>query len=153
MPPQKVYVADKSNVDVLCPKCEKISTLAMAGIDVRRTFTVRCACGNNFPVLFETRKYYRKPLQVLGLCFSKGDRMAVTIEMLDISRGGCKFKKVEGGKLELREVVTLHFSLGSSQDMVRCSAMVNNIEGNIVGADFLNLDRHSQKIIGFFLMP
>jgi hypothetical protein len=36
---------------------------------------------------------------------------------------------------------------------IRSSALVRRVNGNQIGVDFMGMDEHQQKCLGFYLMP
>ncbi|MGO9372842.1 MAG: PilZ domain-containing protein [Syntrophobacteraceae bacterium] len=103
-------------------------------------------------MIFEYRKYYRKPIGSNGKCFAAvNSSEGVSIKLVDISRSGIRFIKTDGKPLQLNKEMRVSFSLGG--DTIFCAASVHNIRNECVGAKFKNLDEHSKKVLGFFLLP
>lgn len=148
MDPVKVYVAGKTSVDVACPGCGRTSSLPLDGAKSPQGCETQCGCGIVFPVVFEKRRFFRKPMLLSGTCFSRRDPAGgAPIKIVNLSRAGIQFTKDTGETLEPSETIKLRFRVKPPSHVIRCSALVVNAEGNSIGARFLNLDLESQKLL------
>ena len=148
----KIYLNEARHGFVVCQKCGKSKEINFRDREVPRSGLVKCSCGNNFAVIFENRKFYRKSITSFGKCFATGDAAdGASIKLVDISRSGIRFIKMDGKPLQLNEKITLSFSLGDEK--IICAASVYNIRNERVGAKFTSIDEHSKKVLGFFLFP
>jgi len=147
-----VYLNEARSGFVVCQKCGKSKQIEFTNDGNFRSGVVKCACGNTFAVTFENRKYYRKPISSYGKCFATGDAAeGAPVKLVDISRSGIRFIKMDGKPLKLNENIRVSFSLGD--DTILCAASVYNIRNERIGAKFISLDEHSKKVLGFFLLP
>lgn len=148
----KVYLNEARSGYWVCQRCGKSKRIEFTNGVNPRSGVVKCPCGNTFAVTFEYRKYYRKPIGLGGKCFAAGDSAeGVPIKLVDISRSGIRFIKRSGKPLQLNREMRVSFSLGG--DTIFCAACVHNIGNDRIGAKFKNLDEHSKKVLGFFLLP
>jgi hypothetical protein len=148
----KVYVANNKNVVVICPKCKNSQALDLTDKDVPYSVMTTCSCGNQFSIQFDKRMHYRKNVGSTGLCCPSEDTEDNRlVRIVDISRSGLAFIKDRGRTFEVGEDVRLEFLLGEAK--VNCIVTVASVLDVRVGAKFSNLDEHTKKMIGFFLMP
>ncbi len=149
MNPVKVYVVGKEKADVICPSCSRAKVVLFADTDMSRNCEIECTCRNTIQVIFEKRRSFRRRVLLTGTCYSKGDPPEnTTVKILNLSRTGILFLKDTGEKPELNETIRLRFRPKLSNNVIRCSASVKNIDGDNIGAKFLNLDLNAQKLIG-----
>jgi hypothetical protein len=148
----KVYLNEARSGFVVCNRCGKSKRIVLTNDDTLRSAIAKCACSNAFQVVFENRKYYRKPIGSYAKCFAAGDTAGgVSVKLVDISRSGMRFIKMDGKPLRFNEKIRVSFSLG--EDAISCVASVYNIRNESIGAKFISLDEHGKKVLGFFLLP
>ena len=149
MDPIKVYVVGKEKADVICPSCGAAKAIIFADTDMSQNYEIECVCTNTILVIFEKRRTLRGRVLLTGTCFSKSDPPeGTTVKILNLSRTGMLFLKDIGDKPELNETIRFRFRPKVSNNVIRCTALVRNIDGNSIGAKFLNLDFKTQKLIG-----
>lgn len=150
----KAYVAGKKEAEVICPTCGETQNCPLAEAQFHQPWEVECECGNSFRVLFERRNWYRKEVDFDGICFSRRDPAAgIPVRILNLSKTGIRFLKDTGKTLKPNDPVRLRFVLRPRNDLIECDAIVGCVHEGAVGAKFLNLDLHAQKVLGFYLMP
>jgi len=148
MDPVKVYILGKDKADVLCPSCGRTKVILLVDIDISKNCEVECICGKTMLVIFEKRRSFRRSILLTGTCFSKIDPSeGTTVKILNLSRTGILFLKDTGENIELNETIRLRFRPKISNNVIRCSAVVKHIDGDSIGAKFLNLDLNAQKLI------
>jgi c-di-GMP-binding flagellar brake protein YcgR len=148
----KVYLNEARSGFLVCQRCGKSKRIEFTNSENLRSVVAKCPCGNTFAVIFENRKYYRKPISTYGKCFAAGESAdGYSVKLVDISQSGIRFIKKDGKPLQLNEKIRVSFSLG--HDTIFCVASVYHIHNEQVGAKFISLDEHSKKLLGFFLLP
>lgn len=148
----KVYIANNKNVLLTCPKCKSDHALDLTNRDVPYSLKTTCSCGNRYSIKFDKRTYYRKHVDSTGICcLSRESDEGKLIRIVDISRSGIAFLKDRGRNLDIGENIKLEFILDETR--VSCTVTVSSVIDVRVGAKFNKLDEHTQKMIGFFLMP
>ena len=148
MDPVKVYTVGKEKADVVCPSCNNANVIILTDADMSLNCEIVCTCGSTIPLIFEKRRSFRKRVLLTGTCFCKSDPPGgVTVKILNLSKTGMQFQKDAGEKPELNETIRLRFKTKLSGTVIRCVAMVKNIDENKIGARFLNLDLSLQKLI------
>lgn len=145
----KVYVVGKEKAELICPSCSKATVICIADTDISKNCEIECICKTTFLVIFEKRKSFRGRVLLTGTCFSKSDSTeGKTVKIVNLSRTGMLFLKDTGEKPELNETIRLRFRPKVSNNVIRCTALVRNIDGDSIGAQFLNLNLDAQKLIG-----
>ena len=148
----KVYLNEARSGFVVCQRCGKSKQIKFTNGDNHRSGVAKCACGNTFAVIFENRKHRRKPINSYGKCFATGDTAeGASIKLVDISRKGIRFIKMDGNPLQLNEIIRVSFSLGD--DIIFRAASVYNIHNERIDAKFISLDERSKNVFGFILLP
>lgn len=149
MDPVKVYVVGKEKADVICPSCSRGNVILLVDTDMSQNCEIECICGNTISVIFEKRRSFRRHVSLTGTCFSKSDPPeGTTVKILNLSRTGMLFLKVTGERPELNDTIRLRFRPKLSDNVIRCTALVKHIDGDNIGAMFINLDLNAQKLIG-----
>lgn len=150
----KVYASESKAAYVACPNCSSTNIIGSSSIDSGNIVKVTCGCGYKFSVFVDRRKFYRKQLNATGLCFSAGDPSEGTlVKVLDISKTGICFIKYGGKELEQGEVIRIRMRLDDSTNSITFMATVVDIRTESVGASFVKMNEHTQKVLGFFLLP
>jgi hypothetical protein len=148
----KVYIANNKNIVVICPKCKSTHALDLTNREVPYSVVTTCSCDNQYSIQFDKRKHYRKNVGSAGLCcLSEESEDGKLIRVIDLSRSGLAFIKERGRNLDVGEDVRLEFTLGDAK--LSCMVTVASVLDVRIGARFNKLDEHTQKMIGFFLMP
>jgi hypothetical protein len=149
----KIYLDGERSGFVVCQECGKSKKVAFTNAEKPRSGTVKCSCGNQFSVLFESRKNYRKKVNIFGKCFlAQHMTDDALIQITNISKTGIGFIKLDGRPLKLDEKIRVSFPLGEGK--IDSIASVHHFgKGGNIGANFINLDEHGRKILGFFLFP
>ncbi len=158
MSKQKVFVSGKSETLIVCKKCGQAKTVDIQPKDVRgKTAQVRCKnCGHSFQVVFEARSKYRKDTSLEGHYLRKdaaGDEFG-QMAVCDLSMGGLRFEPSGKTVFVVGDLVTVDFRLDDeNKSMIRAGAIVKSIGERDIGVEFVALDDHTRKVLGFYLMP
>jgi hypothetical protein len=114
----------------------------------------KCKCGKSFPVLFDSREHRRTEVQLKGEywdTFGEKDLMTVTT----LSASGAGFKAAcRTPDVSVGETIQVSFWLNSAyKTLITTKAIVKRIDRNRLGVEFVGLDEHQRKCLGFYLMP
>jgi hypothetical protein len=113
-----------------------------------------CKCGKSFPVLFDSREHCRTEVRLKGEYWDTfGEKDLMTVTTLSASGAGfeaaCSTPDVSVG-----ETIKVTFWLNSSyKTLITTKAIVKRIDRNRLGVEFVGLDEHQRKCLGFYLMP
>ncbi|MBN2419609.1 MAG: PilZ domain-containing protein [Deltaproteobacteria bacterium] len=158
--PQKIYLSESNTATFECPKCH-----ASKNADVSKykkmasavTLKVKCPCGNVYSVTLERRKYYRKETKFPGkFAFNSlfGEDQKGPMTVLDISKGGLKFKVLSTPVFKNGDIIEVEFNLDNkNRTLIRKQVFVRNIKDNFVNAEFCSFDANDSgdKALGFYL--
>lgn len=163
-----VYIYPTVRLDLKCPVCGHESTVVLKK-PISRPIKALCKkCGQAFIVSPSKRALKRKPLDIDALVDIKPitgkGRSASIVRTVDISQGGMGItvpkRLVREKNLKEDDTLYLHFTLpgmkrGSSllvkgrvRNIVQSGALTGELK---VGLEFVGLDEHSQKNIGFYM--
>ncbi len=139
---------------VSCPFCKKRHYTAVPKHLHNKPVRAKCECGKSFPVLFDSRGYYRKEVRLTGEywnAFGEKDLMTVT----SLSLTGAGLSTVRSTPIVKKgETVQLRFLLDDKRGTwIKAKAIVHRVAGDQLGVEFVGLQVHEQKCIGFYLMP
>ncbi|MHC1724774.1 MAG: PilZ domain-containing protein [Syntrophobacteraceae bacterium] len=148
----RVYLNEERSGTVVCQKCGNSKPVKFSSEKIPFTITAKCACGCAFLIQFEKRKHYRKSLKILAKCIVGGEAGdSCFVQVTDISQGGIGAVKKAGRLPQPNQNVRISFLLDDKQ--FNCVASVCHVNQERFGARFINMDEHSRRTLGFFLMP
>lgn len=157
---QKIYIANRLEVPIICGACGKQKSLSVSAIKhFGKALKVKCGCGSHFGVLFENREHYRKETEVFGTCYKAGSEEFLSdITVKNLSKTGIGFdldsRKLSADSFKPGTVLKVHFTLiGKRRSEIRTQVIVRLLTGKYVGGEFYRPDEHTVKEIGFFLLP
>jgi hypothetical protein len=149
----KVFLSPCGNATVKCPFCNKSHRTAVPRHFYNKAVRVKCTCLHSFPVLFDNRRTYRKEVRFPGEYWNTcGEKQLMTITTLSASGAGFV---VGQGKPSVHsgETIHLHFLLRNNDNIwIKSKAIVKRVDGNQVGVEFIGLNEHQRKCLGFYLM-
>ncbi|MHC1725241.1 MAG: PilZ domain-containing protein [Syntrophobacteraceae bacterium] len=148
----RVYLNESSSGTITCPKCGHSRQINFSNDKIPTSVKAKCFCGCSFRINFEKRRYYRKSVQIPGICMISGDTEDDSqIVILDISQGGMRAVKKSGKLPKLDQRLRINFSLNETK--LSCVVSICHVKNEHFGAIFQDLDEHSKKTLGFFLLP
>ena len=158
--PQKIFLTDQDTASFQCPKCnasKEANVSKYKKMSTSVTLKVKCPCGNEYSVTLERRKYYRKETKFPGkFIFASlfGDDQKGPMTVLDISKGGLKFKTLSTPIFQKDDIVEVEFNLDNkNRTPIKKQVHVRNIKDNFVNAEFCSFDISDpgDKALGFYL--
>ena len=150
----KVFLNHCGKTTVKCPFCEKCYYTTVPEHFYNKPVRAKCNCGESFPVLFDSRKYYRKEVRLPGEYWNRfGEKDLMTVTTLSFSGAGFESGQ-RNPSTNSGETIRLNFLLQNRDKIwIKSQALVRRVNGNQIGVDFMEMDEHHQKCLGFFLMP
>jgi predicted Zn finger-like uncharacterized protein len=144
-----------------CPYCN-----AVGSVDLDKgkedALAIRCPkCGKSFDFLKERRHCFRQvplPTVRMGPYGYDFDYLPRKATLLDISSTGMRIK-ISGSLPAHGEAFNFEFHLPPTYEVIRVGGMVVRVKKTAdeldceVGIEFVGLDQHAKKLIGFFLLP
>jgi hypothetical protein len=150
----KVFLGPSGRSTVRCPFCEKHHYKEVPKHLHNKPIRAKCKCGKSFPVLFDSRGHFRTEVRLPGKYWNTfGEKDLMTVTTLSASGAGfetaCSAPDVSVG-----ETIQVSFRLdGAVKVCIKTKAIVKRIDRNRLGIEFINLDVHQRKCLGFYLMP
>ena len=150
----KVFLSHSGRTTVGCPFCQKRHYTAVPRHLHNKPVRAKCECDKSFPVLFDSRRYYRREVGLPGQyrdTFGQKDLMTVTT----LSTTGAA---IEAANIKpfvrAGEIIQLRFMLnGGHNRWIETKAIVRRVDGNRIGVEFVGLSVHQEKCLGFYLLP
>lgn len=153
---KKIYLDKAKKGYIVCEQCGKAQEIDASKFKANKRFRVTCKCKNLFYVEFEHREYYRKKVNLRGVFVrtypDQAEKGRIIIQ--DISISGLSFATVDHNPLKKGDVLTLSFVLDNARSSdINVNGIVRAVHERDVGLEFQKLDVHTQKLLGFYLMP
>jgi hypothetical protein len=159
----KVYVSDDKTVTLRCSHCGRKKVFDVSRQQGRnKPVQVKCACGLQFAVTLEWRKFYRKYVVLPGQYSKEGDereagdilveRISYGVMLLEnVSLGGIGFRTDTEHYLKVGDVAQVSFHLDDSQkSLISRNTTVIRVRDQSVGVEFC--DNKQDKALAFYLM-
>ena len=150
----KVFLSRCGTTTVRCPLCKKCHYTTVPEHLHNKPVRAKCECGQSFPVLFDSRKYFRKEVKLPGEYWdTSGGQDLMTVTTLSICGAGFEARR---GNLLVREGETIQIKFlpnSNDRNWIKLKAVVKRVKGNQIGVEFTELNDHQRKCIGFYLMP
>ena len=147
----RVFLNDRGEGTFICPVCEKgvirdLSQFLETKTAIR--LKCKCSCGNDYRVLLERRRHFRKPTNLVGMFFFRrgpGSPMKGLIKIRDISQSGIQFSVNSMPEFEVGDKLIIEFTLDDEErSLIREEGVVQRIQSNIVGLDFKTTDHYGK---------
>ncbi|GAB1411141.1 hypothetical protein MASR1M90_22950 [Desulfovibrionales bacterium] len=152
-----LYADKKGNVAYQCPECHfRRHFDASQYRDANSRITIKCRCGKIHDVLIDFRSFYRKPVQLYGICTVPRLEVRCPVLIDDLSLHGMRFIFMpENGALapevDVHELVSMELRLdNASLDWIKCRLEICTIHNGTYGAKIVSVGH--EKELGFYLM-
>jgi hypothetical protein len=150
----KVFLGPSGRTTVRCPFCEEHHSREVPKYLYNKRVRAKCKCGKSFPVLFDIRGNFSTEVQLAGEYWDTfGEKDLMTVTTLSMSGAGFK-AACSTPDVSLGETIQISFWLnGPFSNWIKIKAIVKRIDRNRLSVEFVGLDEHQQKCLGFYLMP
>jgi transposase-like protein len=154
----KAFIDSEGKAVIKCPECHEVRIVDVKGYSKLEHFVrfkVKCPCGHTFKVILERREYFRKPVNLKGVCLLRNGAVRADIKIHDLSRKGLRIELMKEASLKVGDKVKVEFRLDDeNKTLIRKDAVVRTIMGRFFGMEFFSLDPHNvyDKALGFYLM-
>ncbi len=149
---KRIYIDRKGVATIVCERCGKLKKFT--GINTQMKLNpvmVRCSCGNQFRVIFDERKHYRRQVLLKGHIEVPGYNRRYPIIVENISLGGVLVRSPHVTTLKPADLVKVDFALDNAeQSFISRTAVVRHIHGYQAGLEFVH-DKYYDKELGFYL--
>jgi hypothetical protein len=151
-PVQKIFLSDKNTAFFECPKChvsKEADVSKYKKLEVSIKLKIKCKCGYVYEVLLERRKYFRKDTLLPGkFTYSSlfGEDQAGILTVMDISKGGLKFKMLTEPIFQKGDIIEVEFNLDNlNKTLIKKQVFVRNIKDNFVNVEFCSFDMNNPE--------
>jgi hypothetical protein len=150
---KKIYVNGNDEATIVCHSCGKWKRANVARyLGLNKPVKIKCSCEAVFSVTFEKRKFYRKKVNLYGTCSMHG-MGEEEIFIRDISRGGLGFV-INKGTVEKGDTLSVEFVLDDkARSRISENVIVKSVKEGFIGAEFVSPSDHTNKVLGFYLLP
>ncbi len=146
--PQRIYPTENGQAVIICPQCMKHTTIdASPYMNSHKILKAGCRCGHKFPVVFNSRNFYRKELHLAGQYtkLPSDDPELLTID--DLSYSGVKFRTRVSHKIQVDDVLAIEFILDNRQSSrIVKTIRVKHVQGRMIGAEFRERQAYSTEL-------
>jgi hypothetical protein len=164
---QKVFIREDGNINIRCPACMTEKVISSKMLSGKHKFKAKCACGSVFGVQCESRKKFRKQVDLGGIILRPdyGKRWGRTLSESEVTRIkpiNCKVRNIsmEGIGLTLVQDVQINegdfimvrFTLDNTaltEMEKKCIVRANS--NSYIGCEFFDSDKNDTKL-GFYLL-
>ena len=139
--PQLVQLDAFGQGVALCPQCGAGNRVSPTpGPHVHTFKMVTCPCGQQFPILFNSRKFRRQPVSLPGTYTSTGEETVRQMTVENLSLAGVHFRPLLPNTLHIGDVLTLSFCLDDPpHTKLELRATVRWMNRHTIGAEFCDL--------------
>jgi Zn ribbon nucleic-acid-binding protein len=136
-------VIDENRVTFSCPHCERPFQISVWEYkNVKHKLAIRCSCNEQFQLLLNFRRFYRKNVILVGEAknLSMYDSAWTVMTIMNLSIGGLRFKVLEPIKIQKGDKIRVRFTLDSPrEEVVDKHVIVRNSRDNEFGCEFMSL--------------
>lgn len=144
----------KNHVQFQCPFCNRIWERDLdhvEGTAPDKSLRCRCSCKENFFLLPDRRRHFRKEVQLSGAYIHDRIQTRGLIHFKDISLSGARFEMNAQRSMQVGDPLLLRFSLDDpDRSFVQKDSVIRSIEGKTVCVEFLNTSDDSETLSRYF---
>jgi hypothetical protein len=154
----KAFIDGEGKAVIKCPECHEVRRVDVTGyakLERFVRFNVKCPCSHTYKVVLERREYFRRQVQLTGMCLIQNGAQGVDVYIRDLSRKGLRIELMKDAEITLGEKVMVEFRLDDEKrTLIRKDAVVRSMRGFHIGLEFFSIDPHNvyDKALGFYLM-
>ncbi|WP_372681085.1 PilZ domain-containing protein [Desulfosarcina sp.] len=147
----RIFINDRGEGTFICPACKKgvirdLNQFSQFQTAVR--LKCKCSCGNDYRVLLERRRHFRKSVNLVGMFLfqgGSGNPIKGLIKIRNISQSGIQFSVNSMPEFKVGDKLTIEFTLDDEEhSQVHETGIVQRIQSNIVGLDFETTDHYGR---------
>ena len=151
--PEVVFTGGTDTGTITCRQCGKTKMLDISNFkNIRKLVKVKCTCGALFDVLFESRRYLRKKVQLKGELLNPQSHEVIDhVIITDVSVGGISF--IANLDMSVGEIYKISFSLdGQYESNIKEEIRIKYVKNSEIGAEFTEEEKYNYDL-DFFLTP
>lgn len=154
METKNLLVKDGDEAIITCVSCLQRKKIPMALIREKRMreLRIKCSCNNIFCLCLEYRKYYRKPIKLLGKSINLSKREGRDIVISNISLGGIGLRSLKKHRTQKDDLLQVMFTLNDINNTpIEAKAAVRSVSENYIGCEF-EATEDFKTSLGFYLL-
>ncbi len=141
----KVFVTSDFSAVFFCPECTKSQRKNVSkfmGHKTKVKLKYKCACGHQFTVELDRRRYVRKGVKFKGFLFYDPEKIPIVIE--NFSKYGMRLKTAKMPSLKVGQVIRVSFTLDDpNRSTVEREVRIQELTPPAgITCEFLNSDHH-----------
>lgn len=160
MVPKKAFINKNNQATFVCPSCGSAKVVDVTQFLATKKpvhFKRKCRCGAITPFLLERRQFYRKPVDIEGICRVLKNNAQLSVRIRDLSRSGLKIDLLEEDELEIGDKLFVEFRLDNKQrTLIQREVIIRKMFGSSLGTEFTSrdpnnpIDKAYDLAIGFY---
>lgn len=144
MSERKIFLTDENTTVFTCPKCEYSTTKDVSKykeLDKAVKVKCTCRCGHVYSVLLERREYFRKKVDLPGICIFGADKRKRPMTVRDMSRTGLKLEVEDTSGMKVGDKILAEFNLDDKKkSLIRKMLVIRTISGQFLGTKFCSIE-------------
>ena len=154
----RLYANVENYASITCPQCQHVKVANVEQyIGVRKPLKIKCRCGWRFHAILETRRFYRKQVNLRGHYTKLNSRNSGPMIVENLSMSGLGFRLRVQHTIEVGDRVHVRFVLDNrlqteivTDIMVRI--VIKQAAGTFIGGEFCN-NTASYNELAWYLHP
>ena len=143
----RVFLNDKEDGTFICPACNNGVIKHLGKFSKSQTavwLKCRCKCGHVYRALVERRRFFRKPVNLVGTYYyneGENNPRKGPIKILDISQSGLQFSLNSMPEFKVGDRIVIEFRMDDRErSQIREMGTVKDMRSNKVGLQFDSVD-------------
>lgn len=148
----KINIDSENNVIVICPQCQTEIFVGKNSYEIStKPLIIKCSCSNQFNIILEYRKNYRRKTDLIGEYFYENIKHKISINSL--SYDGIGFKTSTRHNLTIGDTIEIDFFLNEYKKLkLITTAEVKHIKDDFIGCQFINFDEENREKLDTYFM-
>ena len=156
---EKEHILNQENKSIISRvvlfQCDKSKNLrvAIASDSQKYASKLLCTCGNIHRILLDSRHSNRKPVNLNGsYAYQNDDKNFGKLIVEDLSFSGLKFRMTDLKQISRDDLLDIQFILDDKdQTLIREKVRVSYVSHDIVGVEFINLNKINTKLAVYLM--
>jgi uncharacterized Fe-S cluster-containing radical SAM superfamily enzyme len=154
----RLYANVENYASITCPQCQHVRVANVEPyIGVRKPLKIKCRCGLVFHAILETRRFYRKQVNLQGHYAKLNSRNTGPMIVENLSMSGLGFRLRVPHTIEVGDRVRVRFVLDNRLQTeivtdITVRIVIKQATGTFIGGEFCNITA-SSKELAWYLHP
>lgn len=156
----RVFLNDQKDGTFICPACNNGVIKDLGKFSQYKKVILlkcRCKCGHVYQALVERRRFFRKPVNLMGTYYyseGKMNQRKGLIKILDISKSGLQFSVNSMPEFKVGDQIIVDFTMDDREgSRIREMGTVKGIRSNKVGLQFDAANPKKGLGLAIYLIP